>query len=704
MAIRVLWLIKGLGPGGAETLLAAAAEAHDPAEFRVECAFVVPTKDHLVDRLERAGVRCHCLSHRVGDPLWPMRLAALVRSGEYDIVHVHSPLPGAVARLLVRSVRTARRPAVVTTEHNAWATFHPLTRWANRVTIGADAAVIAVSDEAGRSVSGRAARRVTVVRHGIDTSAVAAHGVERDDVRGELGIDPGAVVIGTVANFREQKDHPNLLAAVALLRERGLRPRVVVVGQGPLEQSTRDLATSLGLDDLVIFTGHRADAARVMASFDVFVLPSLWEGLPVALMEALAAGLPVAATAVGGVAETLTDGVDALLVPPSDPSALADALARLIEDTSLRQRLAAASAARAPEFDVRRSTSAVESIYRSVARRGGEPSPEPAQRPPTSSRRVSGPQPVEIRPATPSDEAEILALCGRTLGWDDDPRAADLFRWKHVLNPAGPSPMWVAVDDGRIVGLRAFMRWTLVRAGEQLCAVRAVDTTTDTSHRGRGLFTALTMRGVDEMLADGVDFVFNTPNDQSLPGYLKMGWRPVGTLPAAVRLRRPGSAITLLGARVPAELWSEPIEVGVTIDEWLSSHSVDTADRDSGARTIRTAVDDAHLRWRFGLPALHYRVVEDEAATVVVRLRRRGRAMELVQASTLVGTRRDADRLTATTLSSTGADHALRLGGAGTGFVPLPGGGPLLTWRSLAMAGCPPLPCWSLSMSDIELF
>ncbi len=193
-----------------------------------------------------------------------------------------------------------------------------------------------------------------------------------------------------------------------------------------------------------------------------------------------------------------------------------------------------------------------------LRRRGGRPSQRCATgcRPSRRARRRPG---LEIRPATPDDRAQILGLLQRSLGWGDDPRFAELYRWKHETNAFGPSPTWVAVDGDRIAGVRIFMRWEFVRGGRVLRAVRAVDTATDPDYQGRGLFTALTIQALDEMKSDGVDFVFNTPNDQSLPGYLKMGWREVGRLPAAVRMRGPGAALKMVRARVPSAHWSEPI-------------------------------------------------------------------------------------------------------------------------------------------------
>ncbi|HEY4331855.1 MAG TPA: glycosyltransferase, partial [Ilumatobacteraceae bacterium] len=327
--MRVLWVVKGLGPGGAETLLAAAARLHDP-ELTIECAYVLPWKDHLAGALEAAGVRTVCVSRSRRDPLWPVRLARLVRGGQWDVVHVHSPLPAAVARLAVRSISRAARPALVTTEHNAWSTFRMPTRLLNRWTVRWDDAAIAVSDEARESMSGRALARATTLAHGIDVASVREARQQRDQIRTELGLTADEMVVGTVANFREQKDYPNLLAAMRALADRGIVARLVAVGQGPGEAEVRRLVAELRLADRVVLTGFRADATAVMSAADVFVLASRWEGLPVALMEALALGLPVVATAVGGVAEAMDDDIDALLVAPRDPDALADALQRVL--------------------------------------------------------------------------------------------------------------------------------------------------------------------------------------------------------------------------------------------------------------------------------------------------------------------------------------------------------------------------------------
>jgi glycosyltransferase involved in cell wall biosynthesis len=189
-------------------------------------------------------------------------------------------------------------------------------------------------------------------------------------MRAELDLQPSEIVIGTVANYREQKDYPTLLEAAADVIGRGLLVRFVAVGQGPLHDAIHARHEALGLGDRFLLLGYRADAVRVLAACDVFCLASRWEGLPVALMEALVLGLPVVATAVGGVAEAVTDGREGLLVAPGRPRELADALARVVTDARLRASLARAASERGASFDITRATRRIEARYREMTARG----------------------------------------------------------------------------------------------------------------------------------------------------------------------------------------------------------------------------------------------------------------------------------------------------------------------------------------------
>src|SRR5262249_20381845 len=128
---------------------------------------------------------------------------------------------------------------------------------------------------------------------------------------------------------------------------------------------------------------------------------------------------------------------------------------------------------------------------------------------------------LTIRRAGPEDESAVLELLAASLGWKRDETFETFFAWKHERNPFGPSPAWVAVDAGRVVGFRTFLQWQFEHPdGRPRRAVRAVDTATAPDYQGRGVFRRLTLHAVDELREDGIDFVFNTPNAKSRPGYL----------------------------------------------------------------------------------------------------------------------------------------------------------------------------------------
>jgi glycosyltransferase involved in cell wall biosynthesis len=177
------------------------------------------------------------------------------------------------------------------------------------------------------------------------------------------------VLVGTIANYVAKKDYPNLLHAARLVADRDASVRFCAVGQGPLEDEIHELRRRLHLEQLVALPGYRKDAVRVLAGCDVFVLASRFEGLPVALMEALALGLPVVMTAVGGIPEAVTDRVEGLLVPPGRPDLLAHAVTELAADAPRRKEMAEAARARGDDFDIAHAVRRIEAIYRDIGRR-----------------------------------------------------------------------------------------------------------------------------------------------------------------------------------------------------------------------------------------------------------------------------------------------------------------------------------------------
>ena len=320
-------------------------------------------------------------------------------------------------------------------------------------------------------------------------------------------------------------------------------------------------------------------------------------------------------------------------------------------------------------------------------------------------------QTEEMRPATRGDDAAVLALLRATMGWDEGGHDEAFFWWKHRENPFGESPAWVFVADGEIVGYRTFLRWRFVDdSGRSVSTVRAVDTVTHPDHRGRGIFRRLTLQAVADRTLAGDGWVFNTPNDQSRPGYLTMGWSinrrlPVGALPAGAR-----AAARMRSARAAASLWSEPTSAGVDAASALADPAF-AAGLLSHAPTrgVRTQRTPEYLRWRTSFEPLRYRVLlahpDDPAAGgLVFRVRRRGEAREAAIIEALVPDVRTGFTLVRRVLADAGADYAIGLrGGPAIGLLPVPRLGPILTTRPLA--GTPPAPGdWALTLGDIELF
>ncbi len=335
--INVLFIIKPEPTAGAEMVLLAAAARLNPERFQVFAGLLTADRENLLPpQLTPINFNLPGLNGWVWLRFF-LTLCRVLRRYRIQVLHTNSYVPGNYARLAAALMGV---PLIV--DH-----WHGFTRFSRkrrlicrflgrRTTLS-----LAVSQGVRNYLIEQCAldpAKVRVVANGIDLARIQAHR-PRAEVRRELGIGAVARVVGLVARLDHWgKGHLELFAALAGLKER-YPLKALIIGGGRREAELRQMAAQLGLEELVDFLGQRRDIPDLLAALDILVLPSHSEGVSLALLEAMAAGLPVIATAVGSLPEVVTDSANGLLIPPRDPEALARALERLLADPDFARRL-----------------------------------------------------------------------------------------------------------------------------------------------------------------------------------------------------------------------------------------------------------------------------------------------------------------------------------------------------------------------------
>ncbi len=362
--VRVMHVVYSLQPGGMEFGVVKLVNGLDPASVR---SAICSTKSGgALKPMVSGHVQVFEMQRRSGnDPGLVWDLFRLFRRERPDVVHTHAW--GTLIEGLV-AARLARVPFVVHGEHGTLQ-LKPHQRWFQRRGWAAADRVLSVSSRLAERIAAETAfplERIRVLRNGVDLARFGR--VERAQARSALGLSPDEIVVTTVGRLVPVKDHPNLLGAVALARQEGAPVTLVIAGDGPLRADIEARAEALGISSCLRFLGHRADVEVVFAASDVFTLSSESEGLSNTILEAMAAGLPVVATRVGGADELVLDGVTGLLVPRRSSRELADALVRVVASPDLRASMSRAGRERAvTEFGLDGMIRRYETLYRELA-------------------------------------------------------------------------------------------------------------------------------------------------------------------------------------------------------------------------------------------------------------------------------------------------------------------------------------------------
>jgi len=224
---------------------------------------------------------------------------------------------------------------------------------------------------------------------------------------------------------------------------------------------------------------------------------------------------------------------------------------------------------------------------------------------------------MQVRASTEMDTDRIVSLLKLSLGEGSSEKSARYWDWKHRRNPFGISPVLLAEEEGELVGVRAMMRWKWAGSSAQYNGLRAVDTATHPAHQGKGIFSRLTRQMVEMARSEGTHFIFNTPNEQSKPGYLKMGWREAGRLNVGLKFSLPLFRVPLPppGGNVPETL------------EELCLEWNERMKKDEGYFTPKSS---QYLSWRYAdNPLIQYHVYNDKDIYIALHLRQRKRFREL---------------------------------------------------------------------------
>jgi glycosyltransferase involved in cell wall biosynthesis len=361
---HMLAICAGIANEGGHVEVACPAEAGTAAKVRAA--------GYITHEIEIVGPL-----NPVADLRAASRLSALIRSADYDVVHAHGFKAGLITRL---GAPMGGRPRVIVTVHNhvmfrtdMSSARKAIYRLAERFLEPVTCKLIAVSDALRSELVdayGLPAGKVVTIPNGIDpTPFLTAY--DKDSARAAFDLPVGVSLVGTACRFAAQKGVHDLIDVFAHIRAQRPDIRFVLGGSGPLAEELRVHAEKVGLSDTLIWPGEITDMPQFLAALDVYLNTSLSEGQPIGVLEAMAAGLPVVATAVGGTPEVIPSAEFGLTVPVSDHAAVAQATIELLGDGDRRARMGAAARARVLElFTQERMVESTLAVYRQAIAAG----------------------------------------------------------------------------------------------------------------------------------------------------------------------------------------------------------------------------------------------------------------------------------------------------------------------------------------------
>ncbi|MFZ4777161.1 MAG: glycosyltransferase [Terrimicrobiaceae bacterium] len=362
---RVLHVIDSLHLGGAQEVVLNLATCGNRQRFTHEVA-TMHGQGVYWDRMAALGIPLHSLSPHKLFPWYAVSLPALLLRGGFDIVHCHLVASNIIAKPLARLCGV---PVVLNHDHtnDDYRANDRLRLLLDTLSNRLASHIITVSDSCRRfliSREGVPAGKITLIQNAIDLQRFSPACGKRSDARKMLGLPENAPVIAGVGRLNPQKNFSLFIRIAAQVLNRHPSAVFLLAGQGPEESLLRSLAQEYGLGDRLRFCGYVPDTRQVYLAADILLMPSLFEGLPMTLLEAMAMRVPVVASALDGIAEVVEDGRDGFLVPSGDAEKFCGRVCALIEDPVLATTVGSAAAEKiSRRFSSARMCAEVEQIY-----------------------------------------------------------------------------------------------------------------------------------------------------------------------------------------------------------------------------------------------------------------------------------------------------------------------------------------------------
>jgi len=365
--IKVLHIIKSLGRGGAETLLPESLKLHDNEKFEFHYIYFLPWKDQMVSAIEAAGgiVTCLSASNNIRILFQAGRVIHYCQQNEIDLIHCHLPWAGFLGRYIHKKTGIP----LIYTEHNLQERYHRITYTLNRLTFNHQSLALAVSDDVKQSILENVPAKIPVrtVLNGVNTEFYQRDAQAGKALRNSMNIPMGAVVIGTIAVFRFQKRLVEWLQVFPSNHQKNDNVYGILVGDGPLKDDILEERARLGLEEVVHMPGLQSEVKSYLSAMDIYMMTSSFEGLPIALLEAMSMECAIISTSAGGIREVIKDGRDGLLVSVDNWQQLDECANELIHNSERQSMLARSARERVSvAFSMKRMVAQLELIYQRI--------------------------------------------------------------------------------------------------------------------------------------------------------------------------------------------------------------------------------------------------------------------------------------------------------------------------------------------------